>query len=191
MDLSPQQPAELKVGRVLGGHCARWHPAIHKPPHQQHRRDFPFQPFFPSLPTPGYTRQRRLTPHPARELLAPALTDGDTHPLHTSPSSLFRGDSTPAPMTCFPLTNPRTCCPTAWSSPRPRPSSSLRWPASRRRRRPRPRRRRATARGRVAQLRAHSPRAEYNQHAVLERLRSGPTGNRLSRTSVLYNELRE
>ena len=42
---------------------------------------------FPSnLPTPGYMRQCRLTPHPARALLAPALTDGDTHPLHPSPS---------------------------------------------------------------------------------------------------------
>ena len=56
-------------------------------------------------------RQRRLTPHPARALLAPALTDGDTHPLHTSPSILFRGDSNPAPMACFPHTNPRTCRP--------------------------------------------------------------------------------
>jgi hypothetical protein len=56
-------------------------------------------------------RQFRLTPHPARALLAPALTDGDTYPLRTSPSILSRGDSTPAPMTCFPLTSPRICCP--------------------------------------------------------------------------------
>ena len=68
---------------------------------------------FPSdLPTPGYMRQRRLTPHPTRALLAPALTDGDTHPLHdTSPRILCRGDSTPAPMTCFPLIYPRRYCP--------------------------------------------------------------------------------
>jgi hypothetical protein len=61
---------------------------------------------FPSsLPTPGYMRQRRLTPHPARTLLAPALTEGYTHPLHTSPSIQCRGDSTPAPLACYPLTN--------------------------------------------------------------------------------------
>ena len=67
---------------------------------------------FPSnLPTPGYMRQCRLTPHPARALLAPALTDGDTHPLPMSPRILCRGDSTPAPMTCFPLIGPHTCCP--------------------------------------------------------------------------------
>ena len=87
--------------------CSR---AIHKPPHQQHHRDFSFQPPLPSLPTPGYMRQRRLTPHPARALLAPALTDGDPHPLHTPPNIQFRGDSTPAPMACFPLKSPRTCC---------------------------------------------------------------------------------
>jgi hypothetical protein len=46
---------------------------------------------------------------------------------------------------------------------------------------------------RLTDLVAHSLRAEYYQHAVyvLERLRSGPNGERLSRTSVLYNKLRE
>ena len=33
------------------------------------------------------------------------------HMRTTSPSILCGGDSTPAPMTCFPLTNPRKCCP--------------------------------------------------------------------------------
>ena len=37
----------------------------------------------------------------------------------------------------------------------------------------------------------HSPRAEHYQHAVLERLRSGTNSERISRTSVLYNKIRE
>jgi hypothetical protein len=44
---------------------------------------------------------------------------------------------------------------------------------------------------RLTDLVAHSPRAEYYQHAVLERLRSGSNGERLSRTSVLYSKLGE
>jgi len=37
----------------------------------------------------------------------------------------------------------------------------------------------------------HSPRAEYYQHATFGRLRSGTNSERLSRTSTLYNKLRE
>ena len=70
--------------------------------------NFWFRTFFPIGPPPRWDAK---TPHPARAPLTPALTDGDTHPLHTSPRIQCRGDSTPAPMTCFPLTNPRTCCP--------------------------------------------------------------------------------
>ena len=116
--------------------------------HQQHRRGFHFQPSYS-----GVYEAAPPDSHSTRVLLAPALTDGDTHPLHTSPSTQCRGDSNPAPMTCFPLNNL------------------------------------AHVALRLTGLVAHSPRAEYYQQAVLERLRSGSNGERLSRTSVLYNKL--
>jgi hypothetical protein len=44
---------------------------------------------------------------------------------------------------------------------------------------------------RLTGLVAHSPRAEYYQRTVLERLRSGPNGERHIRTGVLYKKLRK
>ena len=113
------------------------------------------KPFILLFSGPSFIPASYLCFYLTRALLAPALTHGDTHPLYTSPSIQCRGGSIPAPMTCFPLTNPCTCYPAP-----------------------------------------HGPGCAFfegrvDQHAVLERLRSGSNGERLSRTGVLYSKLRE